>query len=347
MRTFHSRGNATLLALALMLAGCTGDSHLPPRQEIVVGVEGDIDSFNPLFAEEETSGEINELLYPSLVASEFDHRSGTLTYLPSLARSWEYSNDGRDITFHLIANAVWADGRSLTARDVKESFILYGDDRVGSVRQGSVAGLRKDGDHVDPARSIDTPDDTTVVFHFTRAYSGQLFDVGLPIVPEHIYGSIAPGELRTAQANQHPVSAGPFVLAQRTPLQEILLVPNALSHLPSPAKSSLVFRIVPDYHTRIRQLIAGEVDIVSGIRPEDAETVERSNPAVHLRSTVGRDYDFLGWSNIDQRRYRESKAVTPHPLFGSARVRTALTMAINRADIVKAYLGTIRVNENR
>jgi peptide/nickel transport system substrate-binding protein len=330
-----------IAAFALMIvSGCVGNSILPPRQEIVVDVEGDVDSFNPLFAEEETSGEINDLLYPSLVASEFDIRSGTLTYLPSFARSWEYSNQGKDITFHLKSNATWADGAALTAGDVKRSFMLYGSDQVGSVRQSSVSGLRKEG--ADLSGSIDTPDDTTIVFHFERAYSGQLFDVGLPIIPEHVYGSIAPGDLRTAQANQHPVSAGPFVLAQRTPLQEILLVPNALSHLPYPAKSSLVFRVVPDYHTRIRQLTAGEVDIVSGIRPEDAETIERANPSVRLVSTVGRDYDFLGWSNIDQRKYRESKGtvVVPHPLFGPARVRTALTMAINRSEIVKAYLDT-------
>jgi peptide/nickel transport system substrate-binding protein len=191
-------------------------------------------------------------------------------------------------------------------------------------------------------RSVVIVDDTTIVFHFERAYAGQLFDAGLPILPSHVFGTLPPKELRTADVNQHPVSAGPFLLAQRTPLQEIVLVPNEKSVLPGPAKSTIVFRVVPDYRTRIQQLSSGEVDVVSGIRPEDASTLETSAPEVRLVSITGRDYDFLGWNNINPEDFNSSggKRITPHPLFGSPGVRRALTMAINRQEIVDAYLGT-------
>ena len=332
----------SFVAFTLLVAGCTEHSPLPARQSIVVAVEGDVDSFNPLFAEEQTSGEINDLLYPALVGSEFDRSTGTLTYTPLLARSWDFMESGRSIRFHLVSGVVWSDGTPVTAKDVKTSYVLYGDEEVASIRQSSVEGLRKTGDRVDVDRSIVVVDDSTVVFHFERSYAGQLFDAGLPIIPSHIFGSIPPKELRTAEANQHPVSAGPFLVSQRTPLQEIVLMPNQKSRLPYPAKSTVVFRVVPDYRTRIQQLISGEVDVVSGIRPEDAQSLEGSAPDVHLVSIAGRDYDFLGWNNIDPGNFASSggKRITPHPLFGPARVRRALTMAINREEIATAYLGT-------
>jgi peptide/nickel transport system substrate-binding protein len=330
------------VAAALLIAGCGGQSSPPSQRPIVVAVEGDVDSFNPLFAEEQTSGEINDLLYPALVGSEFDRTMGALTYTPMLARSWDYTNGHRSITFHLISGALWSDGMTVTAKDVKTSYMLYGDEEVASVRQSSVEGLRTTGGRVDVDRSIVIVDDTTIVFHFEKAYAGQLFDAGLPVLPSHIFGSIPPKELRTAGANQQPVSAGPFLLSQRTPLQEIVLVPNEKCRLPHPAKSAIVFRVVPDYHTRIQQLISGEVDVVSGIRPGDAQTLETSAPRVRLVSIAGRDYDFLGWNNINPGDFVSSggKRITPHPLFGSPRVRRALTMAINRQEIVSAYLGT-------
>ncbi len=330
------------LVATILIAGCGKQSSPSLQRPIVVAVEGDIDSFNPLFAEEQISGEINDLLYPALVGSEFDRSRGALTYTPMLARSWEYADGGRSITFHLLSGALWSDGASVTAKDVKTSFVLYGNEEVASVRQSSVEALKTKDGRPDPDQSILIVDDTTIIFHFERAYAGQLFDAGLPILPSHVFGTVPLQELRTADVNQHPVSAGPFLLAEHTPLQEIVLVPNEKSVLPGPAKTTIVFRVVPDYRTRIQQLSSGEVDVASGIRPEDANTLGTSAPDVRLISIAGRDYDFLGWNNINPEDFSSSggKRITPHPLFGSSRVRRALTMAINRPEIVSAYLGT-------
>jgi peptide/nickel transport system substrate-binding protein len=85
-------------------------------------------------------------------------------------------------------------------------------------------------------------------------------------------------------------------------------------------------------------LQSGEVDLVSGLRIEDAELVAQ-NPRLQIHSSVGRDYDFIGWNNINPVVWGAGKhQIQPHPLFGSGIVRRALTMAINRDEIVKAYL---------
>ena len=309
---------------------------------IVIAIEGDVDSFNPLFAEEVTAGEINDLLYPALVGSDFDVATGKLIYEPLLARSWEFGNSDRDLTFHLVSAATWSDGIPITARDVRFSYELYADPEVASVRQAAVEQLRRSNGVLEISKSVAVLNDSTIVFHFETAYPGQLFDAGLPILPAHVFEQIPRKEIRTHPVNKAPVASGPFILSKWVPLQEIVLLPNTSSKLPFPAKvSQIVFRILPDYRSRVSQLRSGEVDLAAGLRPEDAQEIAVNTKGVRIVSTPGRDYDFIGWNNIDPEVYEssEGKMLRPHKLFGSANVRRALTMAINRDEITKAYLG--------
>ncbi len=347
-RTVPMKTRIVLPCIVAITLACCGTpeertSSRAQRSMVVVAIEGDIDTFNPLFAEDITAGEINDLFFPSLVRSDFDPDSGLLRYSPMLARSWEYSNQQRDITFHLLSNARWADGTPVTARDVQLTFELYGDPDVASIRQASVDNLRRTDGSLDITKSVVQKDDTTVVFHFSRAYSGQLFDAGLPILPAHLLEKIPRKDLRSAPFNRSPVGCGPYALAAWTPLQETILEPNPHSVVPYPGKlSRLVFRVIPDYRTRLAQLGSGEVDLVGGVRPDDADRLLREVPSVKIISIPGRDYDFLGWNNVDPEAYGKSrgKTIQPHRLFGKSNVRRALTMAVNREEFVDAYLGS-------
>ncbi len=332
-----------LIGILLCEPACTKRAHQPePRRDVVVAVEGDVDSFNPLFAEEAAAGEINDLIFPALVGSRFDTSLGALDYYPLLARSWNEAAGGRDLVFHLRTDARWQDGPPVEARDVQFSYQLYGDPAVGSVRQSAVESLRRYQGKADVARSVEVVDDSTVVFHFERNSGGQLFDAGLPILPAHILKSIPRGELRTCEFNRRPVGSGPFLLQTWTRLQEIVLASNPSSQLPFPARlPRLVFRVIPEEQSRVAQLRSGEVDVVSDLRVEDARLLQADSDMIRIISIPGRNYDFLGWNNIDPTRYAEShgSVIVPHPLFGSAKVRRALTMAIDRKEIVRAFLG--------
>jgi peptide/nickel transport system substrate-binding protein len=334
---------AFILALTILSCGTKKEQKpVPSHPAVVVAIEGDIDSFNPLFAEDVTAGEINDLLFPALVSPEFDAVRGVLNYTPLLARSWEYGNQDRDITFHLLTDARWTDRSPVTARDVQLSYELYGDPDVASVRQVAVESLRRTNGKLAIAKSVEVMNDSTVVFHFARAYPGQLFDAGLPILPAHILEKLPRKDLRTNPINRSPVGFGPFTLTKWTPLQETILESNPHSVVPYQAKlAQLVFRIIPDYRTRLSQLESGEVDLVGGLRPEDADKLEKQVSIIEIITTPGRDYDFLGWNNIDPKAFGDSKGKTikAHKLFGSANVRRALTLAINRDELVRAYLG--------
>lgn len=325
-------------------AGCSGTKDRAARdgEQVVVAIEGDVDSFNPLFAEDVTAGEINDLLFPGLLSVKFKSADGTKEYGPLLASSWEYENGNRDIRFHLRTDASWSDGARITSRDVRLSYTLYGDTAVASVRQTSVEGLRRTPDgRPDVARAIETVDDSTVIFHFDHPYAGQLFDAGLPILPAHIFENLPRTGLRDGTTGRQPVGAGPFLLKVWKPMEEVRLVPNGTSRLPHPGKlSEVIFRVVPDYHSRLMQLRSGEIDVFPYVNVDDALELAKAAPQFEIVSLGERFYDAINWNNIDPLEYDRShgKHIQPHPLFGSAKVRRALTLSINRKEIVDTYL---------
>jgi len=332
-----------LIILCLDLYGCRSADEDAREGTVVLGIPADISTLNPIFVQEVTEGEICELIYPMLVDATFDTTIGILRFEPSLARSWEFRNEHRDVVFHLRSEAKWSDGVPVTAHDVRFTYELYGDPDLGSIRQSALDGLVKTaGGSVDVDKSIEVVDDSTIVFHFQRAYAGQLFDAGLPIVPAHIFNKVPRPELRAYAPNRQPVGAGPFVLESWKPLQELVLIPNAESVLPGPAKlERLVFRILPDNLSRLQQLKRGDIDLMGGLKPIDVSDVTSKAPFVHIVSIPGREYFFLGWNNVDGTTYAASvgASIRPHPLFGSSVVRRALTLAINRKEMAASLRG--------
>ncbi len=339
------RRMALYFSLAILVASCSrqdgGQTALPGRS-VVVGIEGDVDSFNPLFAQDVTAGEINDLFFPGLMCARFDQKTGSLEYSPSLAKSWEFENGNKDVRFHLRTDVSWSDGVPVTAKDVRLTYELYGDTTVASVRQPSVGELRRSSSgSIDIGQAVEVLNDSTLFFHFDHPYPGQLFDAGLPILPAHVFEKFPRSSLRESSMTRHLPASGSFYLKTWKPLEEIVLGSNSASRLPRPAKlPQLVFRVIPDYHSRLAQLRTGEIDVLPYINAEDAMEIMKSVSEIMIVPMGERFYDAINWNNIDPSEYASSqgKHILPHPLFGSSNVRRALTLAINRKEIVESYL---------
>jgi peptide/nickel transport system substrate-binding protein len=87
----------------------------------------------------------------------------------------------------------------------------------------------------------------------------------------------------------------------------------------------VVFRIIPEQTTIITEVLNGALDaIVENIQPEQATQIEGQD-AVELMRSQSRSYTYIGWNN-------------ERPRFSDARVRRALTMAINRPALIEAIL---------
>ncbi len=356
-----------LLTVLMALSSCGvksgGDSKARTAMDstLVIAMLGDADYLNPVLGSTVTSSNIIGLVYPSLLQSEFDTETGLMNYIAlekklrkttsgqaqktpkgAIARSWSFSADHKTLTYTLRNDAFWNDGKPVVSGDFKFTYRLYGNPVVASARQQYLAELvGADKGQVDFDKAIETPNPATLVFRFYKPVPEHLalFHTSLTPLPAHRWKNVKPEEFRNAPLNITPLGAGPYLLKSWKQQQELVLASSPKSTLPKPGNIPLItFRVVPDYTVRLTQLQTGAVDVVENIKPEDFTALLKENSGIDVKTVGLRVYDYVGWSNIDQKEYHKSGKVIPHPLFGSARVRLALTSAIDRESIIDGYL---------
>jgi len=355
------------VGVALMLVSCGGEksdggkARTAMDSTLVIAMLGDADYLNPVLGSSVTSGNIIGLIYPSLLQSEFDTETGLMNYVAlekklrpttagqaqrspqgAIAKSWSFSADHKMLTYTLRNDAFWNDGKPVVAGDFKFTYKLYGNPVIASARQQYLAELvGADKGQVDFDKAIETPNDTTLIFRFYKPVPEHLalFHTSLTPLPAHRWNKVKPTEFRNSPLNIEPLGAGPYHLKSWKQQQEIVLESSSKSNLPKPGTIPLItFRVVPDYTVRLAQLQTGAVDVVENIKPEDFTALLKANRQIDIKTVGLRVYDYVGWSNIDQNEYHKSGKILPHPLFGSARVRLALTQAIDRESIIDGYL---------
>lgn len=277
---------------------------------LVVGITGDIDSLNPLFTESASGQEITHLLLLGL--ADLNENS---EFVPELATSWESSNDYRKLTYHLRKDAVWSDGVPITAEDVKFTYDLLMDSTVASPRQYVAEYIDR----------VVVEDPHTVSFEFTEAYPDQMFDTAGEILPKHILEGADRKALRSHDFGRQPVSSGPFVLNKWVSQQYIELAANDRYFGGRPRLDRVIFKIVPDNTSLLLQLQTGEVDMMIGVPPAEVERLRQNNPNIEIYPVSGRVYYYIGYNEAS-------------PLFASAAIRRALTLAIDRRQIIQALL---------
>ncbi len=324
MRQRVERCLAVILALALPLSiSCHREAAKRPIAstpegpsrggQVIVATLADVTTFNDLqSAGDVFEQEVMSMLYPTLMIEQPDYQSHPPSFAPSLASSWEFSQDNHTLTFHLRPDARWSDGVPITGDDVRFTFQLQKDRRIDWL-----------GFEIkDYITDVEVVDPHTVKFHFSRVYPYQLMDANDGyIVPSHAWGKVPIEKWRTTDFEPMLVTGGPFRVANHRRGQTLTLERDpGYWGSPRPYLDRIVFRVIPDVAGQVNQLLAGEVNLVETVPPRDADRIRRQ-PDLELVQFPSRSWMFVGWNNRD-------------PLFSDRRVRRALTLAINRQAIV-------------
>ncbi|MCP4654436.1 MAG: hypothetical protein GY856_03345 [bacterium] len=323
-------GLAILLALGLLSGACerttregetAPDSSVPgPAAEgetIVVAYAVDMRDVNELTADATPVHTMLHYfaLFDPLLAEQADYQDGPPSFKPRLAKSYEFSEDRRQLTFHLRRDAVWSDGVPITAEDVRWSWQAQVSPEVGWAFSESKRYIS----------DVEVVDEHTVRYHFTRAYATQLLDAnfGVPL-PKHVWSQLPFDQWRTSPSwfVDHLVTSGPFVLESWEPQQRFVLRRNQRYYEPGvPRTERIVFQVTPDRASRLALLRSGQAHLLE-LEVTDAATVE-ADPNLEILSYIPRQYNCLSW-NVSR------------PLFAEKEVRQALTMAIDRQEIIDA-----------
>lgn len=309
-------------SLAVLLAcggGGGGDTAAGPSPEAapvdggtaVVSRISDFDAFNEFVSTDyDTSQVLRQMLFMPLIQLDDE-----MNFEPYLADSFAVAEDGLSITFRLRDGITWHDGTPVTADDVTWSYETYTNPDLA---YANVQYFQ----FIDRAEQVD---DRTVTFHFTEVHAEPEMDfIEWSPMPRHLLEDVPLTEMKTAPFNREPVGNGPFRFVSWTSNQQVVFEANEDFALGRPHLDRVVFRIIPEQTTELTELLTGRIDMMRAVPPSEAERVENSDEA-RLLAYPARSYTFLAWN-------------TDNPLFEDPRVRRALTMGLDRQQIVDALL---------
>jgi peptide/nickel transport system substrate-binding protein len=311
-------GRAACLAVllgSLPLAGC-GEGGGAAEQEapvepssggtVVVGMFSDFDSLNELVSTDANATEVMEyLLFMPLL-----QWNGDIELEGRLAESWEFSEDRRVVTMKLREDVRWHDGVPTTADDVVFSFERFLDPALAYAGRGALRRLE----------SVEKTGPYGVRFTFSEPYADQLADLRRVVVPKHLLEGVPSAEMEGAAFNFRPVGNGPFRFVRWKREQEIVLEANPDFPDGRPWLDRIVFRVIPDQTAIETAFLSGQIDVIERLRYEQVTAMER-NPDVQVFTRPQRGYLYIGWN-------------TRRPFFASAAARRAMTLAIDRQEII-------------
>jgi len=310
-----------LVAVALAAAGCRRDEGAagaaagPPVEggTVVVGVRTDFGPFNSIVNTDLITDElIKYALFTPLVQYDED-----LNVRPYLAESWDLEGDTA-VVFRLRRDVRWHDGQPLTAEDVKFTFDVAKDPASASLLASA---------YLSEVESATILDPYTIRFDFVRPHAQALEDFWWAPMPKHLLEDVPPGELRTAAFNRSPIGSGPYRFVERRANERLVIerdstFPEALGG--PPYLDRIVFRVIPEAPTMLAELLTGGVHVDIPVTPDQASRIEE-NRDLELFAYPGRTFYYIGWN-------------TGRAPFTDAAVRRAMTLAINRQEIIDALL---------
>lgn len=228
----------------------------------VEGVIGDISTLNPLLAASEPEQAVSRLLFSSLY--NYDVTGALHT---DLAESMTVKDD--KVYTIKLRNAVWHDGKKLTAEDVVYTINLIKNPQVRSPLRVNWLDIS--------ARAID---DSTVEFMLPAVYAGFSHALTFPVIPKHILQSVSPSSMREADFSSNPVGSGPFAVkrvqtSESTSSTDVVrMEPNTKYYGAVSTLSRLELRAYGNESLLVKAVNSGEVSAASGLSLSAADNIK-------------------------------------------------------------------------
>ncbi len=273
------------------------------------GVVGSPRFINPLLALTDADRDLTTLTYAGLMGAD---ANGTL--IPVLADSYTISDDGKVYTFVLKKNVKFSDGTSVTAQDVVFTVERAQDPSLKSPELSNWVNIK-----------ADVIDAHTVQFTLPKAYAPFLLDTTLGILPAHIWRTVSNEEFPFSPLMQNPVGAGPFTVGHVTRDSNGVIERYTLKAFSGYALGrayidQMTFLFFSEESDLAQAVTQGKVESAYGVSP-----TARTDSKI-LRAPYSRVFGIFFNGNSE-------------PAFTRSEVRKALSLALDRTNIVSNILG--------
>jgi len=315
----------TFILCFFVLTACNNENKASlSTKSIIYCSEGAPESFNPQTV---TSGvtidATSKQLYNQLIVLD----STTNSPIPSLAKSWHVTRDGKMITFYLRKNVsfhhtdFFKPTRFFNADDVLFSFnrIINQEHLFHHISGGNYPFFQS-VEFSSLIDSIEKINDYTVRFKLTRADSSLLVNLAtdFAIILSKEYAEQLIKQDAISQMDNSPIGTGPFKLKEYRTGSFIRYAPHPEYWNEKTALEQLIFDITPSDIGRLTKLLAGECDVIA-YPIAHKKIAERSD--LLLDDVTALNVGYMGFN-------------TKNPPFDNKLVRKAVAHAINKQAIL-------------
>ncbi|MEQ8676977.1 MAG: ABC transporter substrate-binding protein [Aggregatilineales bacterium] len=270
-----------VLVMAMLPLVVNGQAPGPDENTLVIAQSVDVAGWEP--AQVSSRAEAN--IFSHLFATLYEiSEEGTLE--PYLATSYSLDETGTEITFTLNEGLTCHDGEALTAEDVAYTFNRAADPE--NAFTGNTPGFVFDSTGFINAEAISELEVTLFVEQFQSINLGLLAEVNIQCMDSY-------SSMTLEEAAAMPIGSGPYRFVEWVPdshvtierVPEFTLRPNNFE--------TIVWRVIPEASTRTAELIAGNVDIIANVVPDQIEAINSSGVA-EVQAVAGTRRMYVGFN---------------------------------------------------
>lgn len=310
---FLTTSFAILAASHLVAIPATGGTYT----EAIIG---EPQAINPVDGPaNDTDSDLASLVYSGLF------RMHGMEAVPDLAKSYEWSEDGKVLTINLQPEAKFHNNDPVTADDVQFTVESIQDPARNSLLAPLFRGVK-----------VNVLNDKTVQFVLDQSDVTFMTALTVGILPSNLWQDIPASSARLASLNLKPVGSGPYVVKSFTRdnygvIRSYTLELNEKYYGIKPHIKNLTFQFYPDRQSAEDALKSDLVDALSFIPSDEA----------------GKFHSAARWNSVDLEIPQQTIAFfnLKDKVLSDQRVRQALIAGINRQEFIAVYDGMAAVAE--
>ena len=261
---------------------------------------------NPILATDSSSSEIANFLFNGLVKYDKDNSK----IIGDLAQDFYYENK-TTIIFKLKKNVSWHDGEKFTAQDVVFTYNTIISPKISTPYSAEFRFVK----------SVEALDDYSVKVIYKKPYFKSLEAWSMGILPKHILKDEE--NLMSSKFNTNPIGTGAYKLFLLEHSKNIILKANEDYFEGRPKIDEISFHVIADPMTRFLMLKSGALDLGSVESMQyERQLNEEFFSKFNIHEKISQSYTYLGF-NLRLKKFQNPK------------VRKALSLAIDREEIVK------------
>lgn len=309
---------ATLLVLVTILQLVWVKSPYTMKQPVdggtyAEGVIGRLDTLNPIYASTQSERSAAMLLFSSLL--RYDQRNNLEG---DLATGYTRSDDGKTYTVTLRKDALWSDGRRVTADDVEFTLKLIKNPATRSYLYRTWQDIK-----------VVKKDRYTIELTLASPFAPFPHLLTFGVLPKHVLQTTSPTRMREHTFNRNPVGSGPFVfrsIQTINPAEEraVLQVARNNDYYRGPVKLERFQLHTYKSNDELRRgFLSNEVNAAYDVTSRDISAILDDTTSTVVTTTLVNNgvYAFLKMDS---------------PLLQDGAVRKALVKATDRQAIIKA-----------